>query len=714
MWDRPQRAANPAAQMLDWRPGRGFSAQASAHTCGGPDELRIWTDGRCRASSNGSRAMDILLLLARLVLFAVFAVAGVSKLTNMAGSRKMMTDFGLSESLARPAGVALPIAELLVAALLLPVATAAWGAVGAFVLLVLFCLGIGYNLARGRTPDCRCFGQLHAAPVGPRTLVRNAVLALLAVPVAIRGLAGDPGSSAIGWLGEVSLAGGFAILGGVILVAALVGVGWLLIHLLGQNGRLLVRLDAIEAALGGQGVLDAAEAEEDADEGLPIGVPAPAFSLTGLHGETMTLDALRAAGKPVMLVFSDPNCGPCNAMMPDIGRWQRDHASALTTVVVTRGAAEANRAKATQNGLTHVLLQRDDEVADAYDTGGTPTGVIVRADGTIGSRAAPGADAIRKLVDRAVGGKLPTNGGGNGARPPQRPAAAQAPPPAANVVKPAPAVSLPDLAGGPVRLADFAGSRTAVLFWNPGCGFCNRMLPDLKAWEEGRAEDAPRLLVVSTGGVEENAAMGLASPVVLDQGFATGRAFGASGTPSAVVVDAEGKVASGIAVGAPAVLGLLKGAPPLGAGDEPAVAPAPSVGDPAPAVLLPDVNGTKVNLATHRGTRTMVLFWNPGCGFCEQLLPEIKQWEARPPKGAPKLIVVSTGSQEESRAMQLRSPVLLDPGFTAGSAFGADGTPSAVLVDARGNIASEIAVGGPDVMALARSTGERVGEVVRA
>ena len=50
--------------------------------------------------------------------------------------------------------------------------------------------------------------------------------------------------------------------------------------------------------------------------------------------------------------------------------------------------------------------------------------------------------------------------------------------------------------------------------------------------------------------------MGLTSPMLLDQQFAVGRAFGASGTPSAVLVDAEGKVASEVAVGAPAVLEL--------------------------------------------------------------------------------------------------------------------------------------------------------------
>jgi hypothetical protein len=47
--------------------------------------------------------------------------------------------------------------------------------------------------------------------------------------------------------------------------------------------------------------------------------------------------------------------------------------------------------------------------------------------------------------------------------------------------------------------------------------------------------------------------------VVLDQPFSGGRAFGAPGTPSAVLVDSEGKIASELAVGGPAVLRLARG-----------------------------------------------------------------------------------------------------------------------------------------------------------
>jgi hypothetical protein len=44
----------------------------------------------------------------------------------------------------------------------------------------VFVAGISFNLARGRKPDCHCFGQLHSAPVGWTTLLRNGVLAAVA------------------------------------------------------------------------------------------------------------------------------------------------------------------------------------------------------------------------------------------------------------------------------------------------------------------------------------------------------------------------------------------------------------------------------------------------------------------------------------------------------------------------------------------------------
>jgi hypothetical protein len=82
------------------------------------------------------------------------------------------------------------------------------------------------------------------------------------------------------------------------------------------------------------------------------------------------------------------------------------------------------------------------------------------------------------------------------------------------------------------------------------------MVDDVKALEARVKAKGPRIVVVSTGTVEANRASGFRSPVLLDQSFSAGRALGVSGTPSALLVDGEGKITSGIAVGAPAVLEL--------------------------------------------------------------------------------------------------------------------------------------------------------------
>ena len=125
------------------------------------------------------------------------------------------------------------------------------------------------------------------------------------------------------------------------------------------------------------------------------------------------------------------------------------------------------------------------------------------------------------------------------------------------------------------------------------------------------------------------------------------------------------------------------------------------VGTPAPVLKLPDLTDKIIDLADFQGSPILVLFWNVNCGFCQQMLPELKAWESHPPANAPKLLVVSTGSVEANRAMGLSSLTVLDQTFIAGQAFGVTGTPTAVLVDSLGNIASEIAVGAPAVMALA-------------
>src|SRR5829696_768405 len=213
--------------------------------------------------------MDVVLLLARLLLASVFVVAGVAKLADRAGSRRAVTDFGVPTALAPALGILLPLAELAVAVALILASSAWWGAVGALVLLLLFVVGIAVNLARGRKPECRCFGQLHSEPAGWKTRARNGVLAAVAGFVVWRGY-GGAGPSAVAWLAGLSAAQVVGLVFGLTLLVVLAAQWLLLLNLLRQNGRLLVRVDALERGAGGAAPSpNGVEAQPPA--GLPIG-----------------------------------------------------------------------------------------------------------------------------------------------------------------------------------------------------------------------------------------------------------------------------------------------------------------------------------------------------------------------------------------------------------------------------------------------------------
>jgi hypothetical protein len=60
---------------------------------------------------------------------------------------------------------------------------------------------------------------------------------------------------------------------------------WLLLNLLRQNGRLLVRIDAVEERLAAAGLSPSQNGTQPA-AGLPVGSSAPAFGLSGLSARS--------------------------------------------------------------------------------------------------------------------------------------------------------------------------------------------------------------------------------------------------------------------------------------------------------------------------------------------------------------------------------------------------------------------------------------------
>ena len=516
------------------------------------------------------RLVDIALLIARLLLAAVFVTAGLAKLFDLAGSRQALVNFGVPDRLANPLGLLLPLGELIVALALIPRSTAWWGALGAIALLILFVVGIAVNLVRGNAPDCHCFGQLHSAPAGWPTLVRNGLFAAIAGFVVWQGRT-DPGLGVVGWADTLPTAERWSLLVASVALAGVIGEAWLVIQLLKQNGRVLLQLDSLDAGLPAGDPLTPNVVVRPLETGLPVGIPAPTFSLPDLLGETVTLARLCASGKRVLLIFSDPACRPCNALLPEIGRWRVEYPD-LIVALITRGTREANLTKATEHGLSHVLLQQGNEVAGTYGAQGTPSAVLVQSDGLVASPLAGGASAIRILVAQSadmprVSRRLDPRANSersNGHELTLVPAL----PWASLLGTMAPPLRLPDTTGQVFDLADLRGKNMLLLFWNPTCGFCQRMLADLKTWESTSPADAPQLVIVSRGGVATNAALGLTSPVLLDEGSTTGQMFGARGTPAAILIDAEGNISSPAVVGAVAIwelAGKSRSAAPMSA-----------------------------------------------------------------------------------------------------------------------------------------------------
>ena len=483
--------------------------------------------------------MTVVTLIARLALAAVFAVAAATKLADREGTRKAVVAFGAPERLATPVAILLPLAELAVAGLLLPATTAVYGAVGALVLLALFSLAIAVNLARGRTPDCHCFGQLHSEPASWKTLVRNGVLATVAV-LALVGALAEPDASATAWIGDLDGAGIVALVVGVVAVALLAIGAVAFLTLMRSYGNVLVRLDRLEAALAGSD-LDFDVVGEQPEFGLEPGTPAPAFSARSLAGDEVTLESLTSVGLPALLLFSSPHCGPCKTLLPTASAWQHEHGDVLQVVFVTDGTADEVRTEAEEFELEHVLLDEDHALYGAFEASGTPSAVLVAPDGTIGSWVAAGSEWVERLVEEATAGEAEPDGLPVGAE--------------------APNVELPSLDGERVSLADLQGRDTLLLFWNPGCGFCRSMHEGLRAWEESTNGVAPRLVVISSGDAESTRAEEFQSLVLMDESWETAGAFRAGGTPMAVLIDAEGKIASHVAAGADAVLALANGGP---------------------------------------------------------------------------------------------------------------------------------------------------------
>lgn len=327
--------------------------------------------------------------IARLLLCVVFALSAWGKFTDRSGARTAVAEFGIPDRYVGVVAWALPLLEAALAVGLLPGATAPWAGLAGLLLLGVFTAAVARLLHLGRRPACLCFGSASEDPIGGATIVRNAALMVVGGVVVWGGLRRPqvPGTL------PTDHAVGLAV---VAIIAAM------LVWLIEQVRVLRRQLD--RQALSTLGA-----------EGMPTGSVAPEFELADSHGGITGLQQLLARGTSVVLVFVHPGCDICATLAGELPRWQHRLRDRLTIAVIANGDVTENLVWGQERGLGEIpmLVQQGTEVALRYRVRGTPSAVLVDADGRIAAPVARGPIAIRELfvsartTTRAEGSRLP-------------------------------------------------------------------------------------------------------------------------------------------------------------------------------------------------------------------------------------------------------------------------------------------------------------------
>ena len=121
-----------------------------------------------------------------------------------------------------------------------------------------------------------------------------------------------------------------------------------------------------------------------------------------------------------------------------------------------------------------------------------------------------------------------------------------------------PDFELPALYGGLAALSQWRGRKILLIFFNPSCGFCRDLLPDLASLPVPENSNDPLPVIISTGDERENRRIfdryGIAHPVLLQKRTEVASLCLVTATPAAYVVDEKGATAGPLSVGVNALL----------------------------------------------------------------------------------------------------------------------------------------------------------------
>lgn len=345
-----------------------------------------------------------------------------------------------------------------------------------------------------------------------------------------------------------------AIVFGSVLPWLLIAVGcWLGYQLVLQNGRVLLRLEAIEERLASH------HGEKPRQrEGLPLGKEAPDFELPDLSGRRRKLSEFR--GRDVLLILFNPRCGFCTKMAAELANLPVEGGGGQAMpVVITTGDAEENRKLVKEHGIRCiVLLQEQMEVATQYRAQGTPMGYRIDAAGRIASELAVGAEHLLKLASSAPAPIKKATKKGSKDNPSLARSRLNRNGLKAGAV--APDFRLPRIDGGELALAELRGQRVLLVFSDPDCGPCQELAPRLQELHQQRPD--LKVVVISRRDAEASLAkaseLELTFPIVLQRNWEISLKYAMFATPVGYLIDEKGVLLRDVAVGVEPILSLAE------------------------------------------------------------------------------------------------------------------------------------------------------------
>ncbi|HUA35532.1 MAG TPA: MauE/DoxX family redox-associated membrane protein [Candidatus Binataceae bacterium] len=129
----------------------------------------------------------VIIWIATLALAAIFTASAIIKFADLDEFRGALENYRIAPEATAPLlMIAIPATELAAAVAIVIPDTRSCGAAIVFALIAVFTAAIAINLWRGRVYiDCGCFGPALHQKIGWRLVVRNGVLAILAMVAAM-------------------------------------------------------------------------------------------------------------------------------------------------------------------------------------------------------------------------------------------------------------------------------------------------------------------------------------------------------------------------------------------------------------------------------------------------------------------------------------------------------------------------------------------------